>query len=78
MSAMLPIYIGAASTSGMATLLGVLAAVLLLILLIARELLTVFDAALASRSRVLDIAIFPLLLVVALIVIEQFYRLIFL
>jgi hypothetical protein len=78
MSAMLPITLGSMSTSGTATLLGVLAAVFLLILLVARELLNVYEAALARRSRVLDIAIFPLLFVFALIVIEQFYRLIFL
>jgi hypothetical protein len=78
MSAMLPIYLASVSTSGMTVLLGALVGVLLLILLIVRELLSVFDATLARRSHVLDIAIFPLLFVFTLIVIEHFYRLIFL
>lgn len=78
MSALLPQYLTQLHDTGYVTLLGALAATVLVILIILREALRVYDPIIARRARALDIAIYPLLFIFALAAIEHFYRLIFL
>jgi hypothetical protein len=67
-----------AANSGLATLLGALAGILLLVLVIEREALRAFGEPYASRGRVLNLAIVPLLVVFGAVIFEHFIRLIFL
>lgn len=78
MSALLPAYLAQIADSGLTILLGALAATLLVIMVIERELLHVYGEPYAERARVLNIAIYPLLFVFVVVVIERFYELIFL
>jgi hypothetical protein len=78
MSAMLPAYIFQFADPGLTMLLGALATTLLVILLVGREMLRMYGKPFAHRTRVLNIVTYPLMLVFAIIVIEEFYRLIFL
>jgi hypothetical protein len=77
MSTMLPQYLSQLPDSGFTTLLGALAATLLVVLLVLREALRVYNRIFAQRARVMDIAIFPLLFIFGVVVIEHFYSLIF-
>ena len=78
MSALLPVIISQLADSGLPTLLGALAATLLIILIVEREILRVYGAPYSLRARALNTAIYPLLFVFAIVVIDQFCRLIFL
>jgi hypothetical protein len=78
MSALLPASLSHLAGSGLFTLLGALAATLLVILVVEREMLRVYGQPYAHRARVINIAIIPLLFVFAVVVVEFLYRLIFL
>lgn len=78
MSAMLPASLSMPAEPGYVTLLGALAVTLLVILIVTREALRVYDQSFARLIRALDVAVYPLLFIFALVVLDQFYRLIFL
>jgi hypothetical protein len=78
MSTMLPVSLAKLAGSGSVILLGALAATLLVILIVEREALRAYGEPFARRARKLDIAIYPLLLVFAIVLLERFYHIIFL
>lgn len=78
MSAMLPVSLSMPAEPGYITLLGALAVTLLVILIVVREALRVYNQSFARLARALDIAVYPLLFIFALVVLDSFYRLIFL
>lgn len=78
MSTMLPVLLSQLADMDLSTILGALSATLLVVVLVEREMLRVYGEPYARRAGALDIAIYPLLFVFAVIVIEHFYRLIFL